>query len=445
MADELTRQKPNDINAEAAVLSAMMLDNFVVAKAIESLEVDNFYRPAHQIIFRNIIELFQQSIEVDIITLIDKLKTNSELEKVGGEAFINELSDVVMSGANAEFHINIVLEKALLRQLIDTSSKIVETCYRSDQPVEDIVDSAEQAIFKIAERPNRKAFQNIAKVIPTTIQNIEETATTKKNIHGIPSGFMELDRKIGGFRPGQLIVLAARPAMGKTSLALNIAANTAVRYDKKVGIFTMEMEADELLMRMLSAAAEVEMENMLRGYGMNEKKLLRIAGTAEILAEKSIYIDDNGSNTILDIRAKTRRLKAELKGLDLIIIDYMQLMSVKRNRENRQQEISEISRNLKVLAKELNLPIIALSQLNRGLESRDDKRPKLSDLRESGAIEQDADIVMFIYRDEVYNEDSEFPGIAEIIIGKNRHGSIGKIELRFDAPFTAFRDKDVYE
>ena len=446
MADELTRQKPNDINAEAAVLSAMMLDNYVVAKAIENLEVDNFYRPAHQIIFRNIIELFQQSIEVDIITLINNLKTNVELEKVGGESFINELSDVVMSGANAEFHINIVLEKALLRQLIDTSNSIVESCYRSDQPVEDIVDSAEQAIFKIAERPNRKAFQSIASVIPTTIQNIEETATTKKNIHGIPTGFIDLDRKIGGFRPGQLIIIAARPAMGKTSLALNIAANTAVRYDKKVGIFTMEMEADELLMRMLSAAAEVEMENMLKGYGMNEKKLLRIAGTADILAEKAIYIDDNGSNTILDIRAKTRRLKAELKGLDLIIIDYMQLMSVKRNRENRQQEISEISRNLKVLAKELGLPIIAISQLNRGLESRDDKRPKLSDLRESGAIEQDADIVIFIYRDEVYNEETtEKPGIAEIIIGKNRHGSIGKIELRFDAPFTAFRDKDVYE
>jgi len=199
-------------------------------------------------------------------------------------------------------------------------------------------------------------------------------------------------------------------------------------------------------MRMLSTAAEVEMENMLKGYGMNEEKLLRIAATAEILAEKSIFIDDNGSNTILDIRAKTRRLKAELKGLDLIIIDYLQLMSAKRNRENRQQEISEISRNLKVLAKELNIPIIALSQLNRGLESRDDKRPKLSDLRESGAIEQDADIVMFIYRDEVYFEETtEKPGIAEIIIGKNRHGAIGKVELRFEPHFTAFRDRDVYE
>ncbi|HPR17880.1 MAG TPA: replicative DNA helicase [Candidatus Cloacimonadota bacterium] len=446
MADRVERQLPNDINAEAAVLSAMMMDNFVVAKAIENLEPDNFYRKAHEIIFRNIVELFEANIEVDIITLIDRLRTNSELEKVGGESFINELSDVVLSGANAEYHINIVLEKALLRQLITASNRIIESCYNSDDLVEDIVDSAEQAIFKIAERPNRKAFQSIAKIIPKTIQNIEETATTKKNLHGVPSGFTDLDRKIGGFRPGQLIVLAARPAMGKTSLALNIASNAAVRYEKRVGIFTMEMEAEELLMRILSSASEVEMENMLKGVGMNEKKLLRIAGAAEVLAEKHIYIDDNGSNTILDIRAKTRRLQAEIKGLDMIIIDYMQLMSVKRNRENRQQEISEISRNLKVLAKEINIPIIALSQLNRGVESRDDKRPKLSDLRESGAIEQDADLVMFIYRDEVYNEDTtEKPGIAEIIIGKNRHGSIGTVELRFDAAFTAFRDINQYD
>ncbi len=446
MAKRLERQLPNDINAEAAVLSAMMIDNYVVAKAIENLDSDHFYRKAHEIIFRNIVELFEQNIEVDIITLIDKLKTNNELEQVGGESFINELSDVVLSGANAEYHIQIVLDKALLRQLITSSNRIIEMCYNSDEPVVDIVDSAEQAIFKIAERPNRKAFQKISSVIKGTIQNIEETATTKKNIHGVPSGFIDLDKKIGGFRPGQLIVLAARPAMGKTSLALNIASNTAVRYDKKVGIFTMEMEAEELLMRILSSASEVEMENMLKGYGMNEKKLLRIAGAAEVLSEKNIYIDDSGSNTILDIRAKTRRLQAEIKGLDLIIIDYLQLMSTKRSRENRQQEISEISRNLKELAKEIKIPIIALSQLNRGLESRDDKRPKLADLRESGAIEQDADIVMFIYRDEVYHEDTtEKPGIAEIIIGKNRHGALGMIELKFDAPFTAFRDKNQYD
>ncbi len=445
MAQDIKRQLPNDINAEAAVLSAMMIDNYVVARAIEMLEDDHFYRTSHQVIFKALSSLFESNIEIDIITLIDQLKTNKELDKIGGEQFINDLSDVVLSGANIEYHANIVLEKALLRQLITASNKIIENCYNADQSVDDIVDSAEQSIFQIAERPNRKAFQSIGSVIPETIKNIEETAATKKSVLGVPSGFMDLDRRIGGFRPGQLIVLAARPSMGKTSLALNIASNAAVRYEKKIGIFTMEMESDELLMRMLSSASEVSMDNMLKGYGMNEKKILRIAGAAEVLSEKQIYIDDNGSNTILDVRAKTRRLKAELKGLDLIIIDYMQLMSLKRNRENRQQEISEISRSLKVLAKEMGVPIIALSQLNRSLENREDKRPKLADLRESGAIEQDADIVMFIYRDEVYNEETEKPGIAEIIIGKNRHGAIGKLELKFYSEFTSFRDANEYE
>ncbi|MDP8204358.1 MAG: replicative DNA helicase [Candidatus Tenebribacter mawsonii] len=445
MAKRIERQVPNDINAEAAVLSAMMIDTYSVAKAIEMLDVTHFYRKSHQTIFKTICELFESNIEIDIITLIDKIKTAKQLEEIGGESFINELSDVVLSSANIEYHADIVLKKALLRQLIEASNKIIEGCYVSDREVEDIVDEAEQMIFNIAERPNRKSFEWIHNIISKTVKNIEETAASKKNVLGVPSGFIALDRKLGGLRPGQLIIVAARPAMGKTSFALNLASNAAVQYDKKVGIFTMEMESDELLMRMMSSASEVSMDNMLKGFGMNQKKMLRIAGAAEVLSGKEIYIDDTGANTILDIRAKTRRLKAEIKGLDLIIIDYMQLMSSSRNRENRQQEISEISRSLKILAKELGLPVIALSQLNRGVEGRDDKRPKLSDLRESGAIEQDADIVMFIYRDEVYNEQTEEPGIAEIIIGKNRHGAIGKIKLRFLQEFTAFRDLNEYE
>lgn len=446
MTRRIERQAPNDINAEAAVLSAMMIDNYSVAKAIEILEVENFYRKAHQIIFKNICELFEKNIEIDIITLIDKLKTDKQLDSIGGEAFINELSDVVLSSANIEYHADIVLKRALLRQLIEASNKIIESCYIADKEAEDIVDEAEQMIFGIAERPNRKTFEWIHDIISTTVKNIEETAASKKSVLGVPTGFIDLDRKLGGFRPGQLIIVAARPAMGKTSFALNLASNMAIQYDKKVGIFTMEMESDEVLMRMMSSASEVSMDNMLKGFGMNQKKMLRIAGAAEVLSGKEIYIDDSGANTILDIRAKARRLKAELKGLDAIVIDYMQLMSSSRNRENRQQEISEISRSLKILAKELGLPVIALSQLNRGLESRPDKRPMLSDLRESGAIEQDADIVIFIYRDEVYNEETtEEPGIAEIIIGKNRHGAIGKIKLRFLNEFTAFRDLSEYE
>ncbi|NQV19515.1 MAG: replicative DNA helicase [Armatimonadetes bacterium] len=439
MVKKIVRQLPNDINAEAAVLSAMMIDNYAVARAIEMLDDEHFYRTAHKNIFKNIKELFEENIEIDIITLIDRLKQNKLLEKVGGETFINELSDMVLSGANIEFHAKIVLEQALLRQLITASNGIIEECYKADQPVEDIVDGAEQSIFRIAERPGKKTFVSINDIIPGTLKNIEEIAATKRSVLGVPTGFEDLDRKIGGFRPGQLIVIAARPGMGKTSLALNIAFNVAMYHDRKVGIFTMEMENEECLMRMMSSASEVSMDNMLKGYGMNEKKIMRIAQVAEALSEKSIYIDDSGMNTILDIRAKTRRLKAELKGLDLIIIDYMQLMTTKRRSDSRQQEIAEISRNLKVLAKELSIPMVALSQLNRGLESRDDKRPKLADLRESGAIEQDADLVLFIYRDEMYNEKTEDKGIAEIIVGKNRHGATGKINLVFIEELTAFR------
>jgi replicative DNA helicase len=446
MADRIERQLPHDINAEAAVLSAMIIDNAVVAKALEKLEPDHFYRKTHETIFRTIAELFNSNIEIDLITLIDRLKTNKQLENVGGESFLNELSDVVMSGANSDYHIQIVLERALLRQLITTSNKIIETCYNSDDLVENIVDNAEQSIFKIAERPNRKTFRSIGQIIPQTLEDIEKTAATKNVVHGVSTGFVTLDRLVGGFRPGQFIVLAARPAMGKTSLALNIAATLANNNDKKIAIFTMEMEAEELLMRMLSSLAEVEMDIMIKGYGMSDKMLLRLAGAADELSKRSIFIDDSGTNTILDIRAKTRRLQAEIKNLDLIIIDYLQLMSAKKGKENRQQEISEISRNLKELAKELKVPIMALSQLNRGLESREDKRPKLADLRESGAIEQDADLVLFIYRDEVYYEDkSEKPNIAEIIIGKNRHGPIGSKELYFDKKLTRFRDVSQYD
>ena len=440
MAQRIEKQLPNDINAEAAVLSAMMVDNQVVPQAIEKLEEINFYRSAHKSIFNTMVQLFEDNIEIDIITIIDRLKQNTVLEQVGGINFINDLSDVVLSGANIDHHIKIVLEKSFLRQLITASNKIIEQCYKDEQPIADIIDQAEQAIFKIAETPNKKSFVGVDKLIPRTIRNIEETASSKKNVLGVPTGFIDLDRFVGGFRPGQLIILAARPAMGKTSFALNLAANAAIRSDMKVGIFTMEMEADELLMRMLSSASEVNMENILKGFGMDEKKIMRIAGAAEVLSEKCIYIDDTGSNNILDIRAKSRRLKAEIKGLDLLVIDYLQLMNGRGKGENRQQEISEISRSLKLLAKELEVPIVALSQLNRGVESRDDKRPKLSDLRESGAIEQDADLVIFIYRDEVYYEDTEKPGVAEIIISKNRHGAIGKVEMFFQKECTAFRD-----
>jgi len=273
------------------------------------------------------------------------------------------------------------------------------------------------------------------------LRNVEEVAKTRKSVLGVASGFDTLDKMLGGFRKGQLIIIAARPAMGKTSFALNVAYN-AIAQDLKVGVFTLEMSSEELLLRIFSSCSEISMDTLIKGYGMDQTKIARISQVAEVLTNKELYIDDTGSITVMDIKAKSRRLKAEIKGLDLIIIDYLQLMSSKRNIENRQQEIAEISRALKVLAKELELPIIALSQLNRGLESRPDKRPMLSDLRESGAIEQDADVVMFIYRDDYYNKESERPGKAEIIIGKNRHGATGFIELDFHKEFTQFKDSE---
>ena len=440
MPENIERMLPCDLNAETAVLSAMMIDNYSVAKGIELLTDNNFYKTAHRLIFIAITELFDENTEVDIITLIDKLQEKGQIDKVGGKAYINELSDVVVSSANIEYHARIILSKALLRDLIVASNNIIKRCYEPDSPAAEIVDWAEQSIFKIAEMPNRKTFSRLSEVLPSTLTQIEEVAHTQSSVIGVPSGFTTLDRMIGGFRKGQFIVVAARPAMGKTSFALNIAFNASMLYDKKVGIFTLEMSNEELILRLLSSSSEIPMETMVKGSGMNQEKMLKITAYAEEMAKKDIYIDDSGFNTVMDIRAKSRRLKAEIKQLDLIIIDYLQLMSSRRHGENRQQEISEISRGLKVLAKELDVPVLALSQLNRSLESREDKRPRLSDLRESGAIEQDSDIVMFIYRDDYYNKDTVKPGISEIIISKNRHGSTGSVELRFVHNITQFID-----
>ena len=442
MSDSLERSLPCDLNAETAVLSAMMIDNYSVAKGIEIVSENHFYKTAHRIIYRCIADLFEDNVEVDIITLIHRLEETGQLEKIGGRAYINELSDVVLSSANIEFHAKIVLEKALLRDLITASNQIIKTCYNPEGTASDIVDWAEQTIFKIAEMPNKKTFVRISEIVPATLNHIEDVAKTKSSVSGVSTGFRDLDRQLGGFRKGQLIIVAARPAMGKTSFALNVAFNAAMLHDMKVGIFTLEMANEELLLRLLSCSAEIPMDTLLKGYGMSQEKILRVTQYAEELGKKDIYIDDNGANSVMDIRAKSRRLKAEIKGLDLIIIDYLQLMTSRRPGESRQQEISEISRGLKVLAKELELPVVALSQLNRGLESRDDKRPKLSDLRESGAIEQDADIVMFIYRDDYYNKETEKPGVSEIIIGKNRHGATGSVELKFIHEFTQFKDLD---
>lgn len=437
------RALPTDVNAEAGVLSAMIIDSGIVSKGIETIKEEFFSRRANKMVFRVICELFNEGVEVDPVTLADRMQRNNLLEKAGGIPYINDLADFVISSANFDYHLNIMTEKALLRHLIIACNGIIESCYSSPKSVKAIVDEAEQEIFKIAELPQHQGFQRFDELSPEVIKNIDAIASTKVPVIGVPSGYGDLDRLTGGFRPGQFIIIAARPAMGKTSLALNIASHAAVNAGKKVAIFTMEMAAEEVIMRMFSSAAEVNMEAMLKGYGMNEEKLIRIMQASEVLSAKPIFIDESGTNTPLEIRAKTRRLAAEIGGLDLIIIDYLQLMTLTRDRDSRQQEISEISRGLKILAKDMKIPVVALSQLNRMLESREEKRPRLADLRESGAIEQDADLVMFIYRDDYYyGEKSDKQGIAEIIVGKNRHGATGSTELGFVKEYTLFRSLD---
>ncbi len=437
------RSLPADVNAEAAILAAMLIDSGVVSKGIELIKEEYLSRSANKLIFRTICELFNEGVEIDTLTLVDRMQRNNILEKAGGIPYINDVTNVVVSSANFDYHLKIVTEKAMLRHLILACNGIIESCYSSPKPVKDIVDAAEQEIFSIAELPQHQGFLRIDQISAEVVQTIDTIASTKVPVVGVASGFSDLDMMTGGFRPGQFIIIAARPAMGKTSLALNIASHAAVNLGKKVAIFTMEMAADEVVMRMFSGAAEVNMDSMLKGFGMNEEKLVRIMQASEVFSTKQIYIDESGTNTPLDIRAKTRRLSAEVGGLDLIVIDYLQLMTLTREKQTRQQEIAEISRALKILAKDMKIPVVALSQLNRLLESRDDKRPRLSDLRESGAIEQDADLVMFIYRDEYYNpEKTEKPGIAEVIIGKNRHGQTGSVELGFIKEYTLFRSID---
>ncbi|MFO7659690.1 MAG: replicative DNA helicase [Candidatus Cloacimonadaceae bacterium] len=458
------RSLPANINAEAAVLSAMLIDKDAAVKGIEKLKEEYLYRSAHKIILRTMQELFMETTEIDAITLIDRLERANLLEKVGGIPYINELSNVVVSSANFDYHLSIVVDQALLRQLIVASNGIIEACYQADKPVRAIVDEAEQAVFAIAEMPKEQGFVKVDEISHEILSMVEQVASTHVPVLGVASGFSDLDNLTGGFRPGQLIVLAARPSMGKSSFALNIAAHAAVNLNKRVAIFTMEMSNDEILMRLFSSASEVSMDTMLKGYGLTEQKIIRISQAAEAFTNKPIYIDDQGTNTPLEIRAKARRLAAQLGGIDLVIIDYLQLMTNPKSKDNRQQEISEISRALKVLAKDMSIPVIALSQLNRLVEARDNKRPVLSDLRESGAIEQDADLVMFIYRDEYYlrllqekskkgrgpkSEDMDFEaelekvkGVAEIIIAKNRHGATGVAKLRFVSEITTFQNLD---
>ena len=433
---ELAKIPPHDIDAEQAVLGSMLTDKEAVNAAIESLKEDAFYRDDNRIIFQAIVNLYSKSEPIDIITLKDELESMDKFEQVGGYEYLASLPDKVPTTANVQKYIKIVEEKSILRNLIKTANEIIELGYDPTEDVEDIMDGAEKKIFDIMQSKNQKGYTPIKDVLVESFTKLEELYNRKQHITGVPTGFAELDYKTAGLHGSELILVAARPAMGKTAFALNLATNAALRGNAPVAIFSLEMSKDQLVNRILCSEAMVD-SNKVRTGKLDEDDWVKLAGAIGPLSEAEMYIDDTPGISVMEIRTKCRKLKME-KNIGLVVIDYLQLVQGNKRTASREQEISEISRSLKILAKEINVPVIALSQLSRAVEQRPDHRPMLSDLRESGAIEQDADIVMFLYRDDYYNKESEKKDIAEVIIAKQRGGQTGTVELLWMGQYTKF-------
>ena len=434
---ELGKIPPHDIEAEQAVLGSMLADSEAVNAAVEVLKEEAFYRDDNRVIYQAIINLYNKSEPIDILTLKDELESMNKFEQVGGYEYLASLPDKVPTTANVQKYIKIVEEKSILRNLIRTANEIIELGYNPTEDVEDIMEGAEKKIFDIMQSKNQKGYSPIKDVLVESFTKLEELYNRKQHITGVPTGFSELDYKTAGLHGSELILVAARPAMGKTAFALNIATNAALRGNAPVAIFSLEMSKDQLVNRILCSEAMVD-SNKVRTGKLEEDDWIKLAGAIGPLSESEIYIDDTPGISVMEIRTKCRKLKKEKK-IGLVVIDYLQLVQGSNKRiGSREQEISEISRSLKILAKEINVPVIALSQLSRAVEQRPDHRPMLSDLRESGAIEQDADIVMFLYRDDYYNKESEKKDIAEVIIAKQRGGSTGTVELLWMGNYTKF-------
>ena len=431
---------PQNIEAEQCVLGAILLENEALPRALEILRPEDFYRENHRQIFKAMAELFEKNEPTDIITLTEQLKRNNKLEELGGASYLVELSEKIPTAANIEYYAKIVRQKSILRSLINSATQIAARAANDQEDIEDLLDFSEKTIFSIAEHQIKPSYYPLKNILKTTFKDLERLYERKQLVTGVPSGFFDLDAMTSGFQPSDLIIVAGRPSMGKTAFCLNIAQYAAAEANVPTAIFSLEMSKEQIALRMLCSEARVD-NHRLRIGCIAENEWGKLAMAAGKLAETSIYIDDTPGISVFEMRAKARRLKAE-HGLGLIIVDYLQLMSSSKTRsESREQEISEISRSLKALAKELNVPVIALSQLNRRVEDRVDKRPHLADLRESGAIEQDADVILFIYREEVYHPDSEeAKGKAEIIIGKQRNGPIGDIKLTFRSEYTRFEN-----
>ena len=437
----LHKLPPQHIEAEQCVLGAILLENEALLKVHDLLKPDNFYRPSHRKIFEAILALFERNEPIDLLTVTEVLRKRNQIEEVGGSAYLASLMEAVPTAANVLHHARMVRETALLRSLINVATEVIAECYEHTEDVEELLDRAEHMIFEISEQRVNAAFANLKELLKDSIRYTEQLYERHELITGLPTGFRDFDQLTAGLQPSDLIIIAARPGMGKTSFALNIARNVGVRVQEPrqpVAIFSLEMSKEQLALRMLCAEAEIDSSRLRRGY-LDKKEWGRLVNAANDLSDTPIFIDDSPSLTALDIRAKARRLQAE-HGLSLIIIDYLQLLRGRGRVENRQQEISEISRSLKALAKELKVPVMALSQLSRAVEQRNIRIPQLADLRESGAIEQDADLIVFIYRDEVYDKDTKDKGIAKIIIGKQRNGPTGEIELQFSKEYARFKD-----
>jgi replicative DNA helicase len=437
------RTLPHNLEAEKSVLGAILIQNEAFNHAAELIDSKDFFRNAHSRIFEKMIVLSERGDAIDFITLKDELSKSGELETVGGPAYIASLADGVPRSANVEYYARIVKEKATLRNLIHSANKILVEAYEAEQEPDLLLDEAERSIFAIAEDRIRAGFVPLRDLVQTSFAQIEKLQQQKGMITGVPTGFIDLDEMTSGLQPSDLVLVAARPSMGKTSFVLNIAQHIGTSTDMTVGFFSLEMSKEQLFMRLLTSEARIDAHRFRTGY-LNEKDYGRLSHALGTLAEAKVFIDDTASIGVLEMRAKARRLKAE-HGLHLLVIDYIQLMQGRGRFESRQTEIASISRSLKGLAKELNVPIVALSQLSRASETRSDHRPQLSDLRESGALEQDADVVMFIYRAEQYrdsegNPNTEEQGTAEIIIGKQRNGPIGTAKLAFIKEHTRFEN-----
>lgn len=436
----LHKVPPQNIEAEQSILGSILLDNQALNNALEILEAKDFYSEAHRRIFTATIELSDRNEPCDLITLANILKNKKQLDAVGGVAYLASLVDNVPSAANVAYYAKIVKERAILRSLIGTATGILKNSYDTGADVDRVLDEAEHAIFEISENKIRPAFFPIKDIIKDSFKTIERLYERKALITGVPTGFEKIDDLTSGLQKSELIIIAGRPSMGKTAFALNIASHAAVEMGLPVAIFSLEMAKEQLAMRMLASEAKVDSQRLRRGL-LGETDWPKLTIAAGRISDAPIFIDDTPALMVLEMKAKARRLKAE-NGLELIVLDYLQLMRGGGYKDSREQEISEISRSLKALAKELRVPVIALSQLNRKVEDRTNRRPQMADLRESGAIEQDADLIAFIYRDEVYNrsEDNPEKGMAEIIIGKQRNGPVGIVKLAFMEKYTSFEN-----